>query len=184
MAGAGSASQLGENYPGGGAGHTGFTGTYLHVNEGSGLVIVLLTSRLHEPRPRDINPIRREFSRSGAFALRLEAAGPPHHLKTAGTTWLEELIGLAASGGEGLRIAKEIYGAALQRFDELCAPYASVIDVRRASLPTAESVADWSGAAFADTLRHDPACPAYNADFRQLLHGQLQTGGRDGRAVY
>jgi serine-type D-Ala-D-Ala carboxypeptidase len=56
--------QLGDNYPGGGAGHTGFTGTYLHVNLGSGLVIALLASRLHEPRPRDINPIRREFSRS------------------------------------------------------------------------------------------------------------------------
>lgn len=55
--------QLGENYPGGGAGHTGFTGTYLHVNEGSGLVIALLASRLHEPRPVDINPVRREFSR-------------------------------------------------------------------------------------------------------------------------
>lgn len=55
--------QLGENYPGGGAGHTGFTGTYLHVNEGSGLVLALLASRLNEPRPVDINPIRREFSR-------------------------------------------------------------------------------------------------------------------------
>ena len=31
------------------------------------------------------------------------------HLKTAGTTWLEELIGLAEAGGEGLDLAKEIY---------------------------------------------------------------------------
>ncbi len=29
------------------------------------------------------------------------------HLKTAGTTWLEEVIGLAVSGGEGLVLAKE-----------------------------------------------------------------------------
>ena len=29
------------------------------------------------------------------------------HIKTAGTTWLEELIGLAEAGGEGLALAKE-----------------------------------------------------------------------------
>src|SRR5207248_10049139 len=29
------------------------------------------------------------------------------HLKTAGTTWLEEVIGLAEAGGDGLRLAKE-----------------------------------------------------------------------------
>ncbi len=31
------------------------------------------------------------------------------HIKTAGTTWLEEVIGLASSGGEGLTFVKEIY---------------------------------------------------------------------------
>ena len=31
------------------------------------------------------------------------------HLKTAGTTWLEELIGLAEAGGSGLEMAKEVY---------------------------------------------------------------------------
>ncbi len=44
------------------------------------------------------------------------------HLKTAGTTWLEELIGLAAAGGSGLEIAKDVYSGAWRRFDELCAP--------------------------------------------------------------
>ncbi|HVY71028.1 MAG TPA: tagaturonate epimerase family protein, partial [Verrucomicrobiae bacterium] len=34
------------------------------------------------------------------------------HLKTAGTTWLEELIGLAEAGGAGLALAKEIYAEA------------------------------------------------------------------------
>ena len=43
------------------------------------------------------------------------------HLKTAGTTWLEEVIGLAEAGGDGLAIAKEIYAQALDRIDELCA---------------------------------------------------------------
>jgi len=37
------------------------------------------------------------------------------HVKTAGTTWLEELIGLAMAGGDGLSIAKEIYAKALLR---------------------------------------------------------------------
>ena len=53
------------------------------------------------------------------------------HLKTAGTTWLEELIGLAESGPGGLAIAQEVYALAFDRFDELCAPYASVIDIDR-----------------------------------------------------
>ncbi len=92
------------------------------------------------------------------------------HLKTAGTTWLEELIGLALAGGEGLVIAKEIYAAALKRFDELCGPYATVIDINRDLLPGAEAVAGWSGDKYAHTLRHDSSCPDYSPDFRQLLH--------------
>ena len=44
------------------------------------------------------------------------------HVKTAGTTWLEEVIGLAEAGGEGLAIAKEIYAEALAHFDELTGP--------------------------------------------------------------
>src|SRR5262249_15231440 len=34
------------------------------------------------------------------------------HIKTAGTTWLEEIIGLAEAGGSGLTLAKEIYAEA------------------------------------------------------------------------
>jgi hypothetical protein len=45
------------------------------------------------------------------------------HLKTAGTTWLEELIGLAEAGGDGLMLAKDIYAEAFAHCDELCAPY-------------------------------------------------------------
>jgi len=54
--------QLGDNYPGSGYGHTGFTGTYLHVNAPSGLVIVLLANRLHVGTPRDLNPFRKGIS--------------------------------------------------------------------------------------------------------------------------
>jgi hypothetical protein len=92
------------------------------------------------------------------------------HLKTAGTTWLEELIGLAVSGDCGLKIAKEVYRGAWQRFDELCVPYASVIDIDRGRLPLPENVAHWTGDAFAAALRHDPTCAAYSPHLRQLLH--------------
>ena len=52
------------------------------------------------------------------------------HLKTAGTTWLEELIGLAEAGGEGLALAKEVYAEALAHIAKSCArPYATVIDI-------------------------------------------------------
>ncbi|MFH1476713.1 MAG: tagaturonate epimerase family protein [Verrucomicrobiota bacterium] len=92
------------------------------------------------------------------------------HLKTAGTTWLEELIGLAAAGGEGLALAGDIYERALARFDELCQPYATVIDINRRRLPAVSEVRGWSGAKFAAVLRHDEQCPDYNPNFRQLLH--------------
>jgi len=92
------------------------------------------------------------------------------HVKTAGTTWLEEVIGLAISGDEGLEAAKEIYGNALSRKDELCAPYADVIDINDSKLPTPEEVAGWTGEKFGNTLRHIPGHPDYNSNFRQLIH--------------
>lgn len=92
------------------------------------------------------------------------------HLKTAGTTWLEELIGLALAGGDGLAVAKEIYATALGRMDELCAPYATVIDIKKSWLPAADEVANWDGEIFAHALRHDPFCASYRPNLRQLLH--------------
>jgi hypothetical protein len=92
------------------------------------------------------------------------------HLKTAGTTWLEEAAGLALAGGKALALAKEVYAGALARFDEMCKPYASVIDIDRARLPTPAAVETWSGEAFAAALRHDPANPAFNPHLRQLIH--------------
>jgi hypothetical protein len=92
------------------------------------------------------------------------------HLKTAGTTWLEELIGLGAAGGDGLVIAKEIYAQALSRLDELCAPYASVVKIDRSALPSPETVGAWDATAFASALRHDQSSKAYNLNLRQLLH--------------
>ena len=92
------------------------------------------------------------------------------HVKTAGTTWLEEVIGLSISGEEGLDVAKEIYTKALARKEELCAPYADVIDIDDALLPSSEEVSNWNGEKFANTLRHIPGHPDYNPNFRQLIH--------------
>lgn len=92
------------------------------------------------------------------------------HLKTAGTTWLEELIGLAEASGAGLALAKEIYAQALTHREELCAPYASVIDIDPKKLPSPQSVQGWNSDQFVAALRHDPECPAFNPHLRQLLH--------------
>ncbi len=92
------------------------------------------------------------------------------HVKTAGTTWLEEIIGLAAAGGQGLAIAKEVYRSAYQRLDELTKPYASVIDIDPAKLPEPTIVNAWSAEEYVAALRHDQSCALYNPELRQLLH--------------
>ena len=90
-----------------------------------------------------------KFSIYPAIRRAIRQTGAGLHIKTAGTTWLEELIGLASAGGEGLRIAKDVYAQALGRFDELCGPYATVIDIDRAKLPPADEVASWDGEQYA-----------------------------------
>lgn len=92
------------------------------------------------------------------------------HLKTAGTTWLEEVIGLAKSGGEGLHIAKEIYAQSYRRLEELAKPYLTVIDIRKEKLPEPAEVNKWGSVDFVLVLKHDPSCARYNASFRQLIH--------------
>ena len=111
-----------------------------------------------------------KFSIYGPIRRSLAKFGAGLHIKTAGTTWLEELIGLAEGNAKGLALAKEIYAGALEHVDELCAPYASVIDIDRAKLPSMETVNGWSSEQFANALRHDPKNPAYNPHLRQLLH--------------
>ena len=111
-----------------------------------------------------------KFSIYAPIAQALKKFDAGLHVKTAGTTWLEELIGLAMAAPDGLSIAKEVYAKALHRFGELCGPYATVIDIDTAELPTAEQVDTWDGQSFASALRHDQSCEQYNPNFRQLLH--------------
>ena len=111
-----------------------------------------------------------KFAIYGPIREALKKVNAGLHLKTAGTTWLEELIGLAEAGGTGLEIAREVYASAYSRFDELCGPYATVIDIDPGQLPKPETVSAWDGPMVASTLRHDQACAHYNPHFRQLLH--------------
>ncbi len=119
-------------------------------------------------------PIRNALRRTGAGI----------HVKTAGTTWLEELIGLAEAGGEGLAIAKEVYISSLKHMDELCEPYATVIDIDASRLPGADEVNGWSGEQYAAALRHDRDNPAYNLHLRQLLHVGYKMAAKMGDRYY
>jgi len=92
------------------------------------------------------------------------------HVKTAGTTWLEEVIGLAEADGAALAVAKDIYAGAYARFEELTGPYATVVDIDQAALPTPDAVAGWDAAQFVATLRHEQSEAQYNQSFRQLVH--------------
>ncbi len=103
------------------------------------------------------------------------------HLKTAGTTWLEELIGLAEAGGDGLALAKEIYAEALAHREELCAPYATVIDIDTAKLPMPAEVNGWSSEQYTSALRPVRGAAVYNPSLRQLLHVGYKVAAKLGR---
>ena len=105
-------------------------------------------------------PIRKALADTGAGL----------HIKTAGTTWLEELIGLAEAGGDGLKLSQDVYAQAYEARAALCEPYASVIDIDESKLPSPDEVHGWSSTQYVNALRHDLSCPEFNNNLRQLLH--------------
>ncbi len=125
-----------------------------------------------------------KFSLYGPIRKAIHKHGAGLHLKTAGTTWLEELTGLAAAGGEALELAKEIYAQAFGRFDELCAPYATVVDIDRSRLPTPRDVSHWTSREYVAALAHDQACKAYNPNLRQLVHVGYKVAAEMGERYY
>ncbi len=104
------------------------------------------------------------------------------HVKTAGTNWLEELIGLAEGGGEGLVMAKEIYAEAYEHEAELCKPYATVIDIDPAKLPAPSVVNGWTSEQYVNALRHDQSCAEFNPSLRQLLHVGFKIAAKKGNS--
>lgn len=110
----------------------------------------------------------------------LKDTGAGVHVKTAGTTWLEELIGLAEAGGDALVLAKEVYAEAFAHADELCAPYSTVIDIKTENLPTPETVNGWTSEQYVRALRHVEGDPQYNPDLRQLLHVGFKVAAKMG----
>lgn len=108
-----------------------------------------------------IYPVMREIIRKYGKGL---------HIKTAGTTWLEEVIGMSRGGADGLEMAKSIYNTAWSRVEQLTEAYSKVIDIDKAKLPEPKEVGSWSAQAFVNALRHNPENKEYNPHFRQLMH--------------
>ncbi len=104
------------------------------------------------------------------------------HVKTAGTNWLEELIGLAEGGGEGLVMAKSIYAEAFDHAEELCKPYATVIDIDAAKLPSPSVANGWTSEQYVKALRHDQSCAEFNPSLRQLLHVGFKIAAKKGNS--
>jgi len=125
-----------------------------------------------------------KFSIYGPMRDALERTGAGVHVKTAGTTWLEELIGLAEAGGEGLAIAREVYAQSLEHKDALCKPYATVIDIDENQLPSVDTVNSWTGDEYARALRHNRADALYNPHLRQLLHVGYKVAAQMGERYY
>ena len=111
-----------------------------------------------------------KFSLYPVMHRAIKKAGAGIHLKTAGTTWLEEVIGLAAAGGEGLDFVKALYRDAYGRYDEMAKPYLTVIAIDRQALPTPAQVDSWSAQQYVETLEHNQACKRFNIHFRQMVH--------------
>lgn len=114
----------------------------------------------------------------------LQRTGAGIHVKTAGTTWLEEVIGLAEADGDGLSLAKEIYSKAYDLRDALCKPYATVIDIEESRLPNPETVQTWRSDDFTAALRHEPDSKQFNPDFRQLIHVGYKIAAQMGDRFY
>jgi hypothetical protein len=121
-----------------------------------------------------------KFSIYGAINRAIAKFGAGVHLKTAGTTWLEELIGLAEAGPGGLALAKEVYAKAYENRQALCEPYASVIDIAFDKLPSPAQVQSWTAAEYTAAVRHDQACPHFDQNVRQLLHVGFKVAAKMG----
>ena len=106
------------------------------------------------------------------------------HVKTAGTTWLEEVIGLAEAGGEGLRLAQEIYAGAHGAFRRIDR---AVRDgdrrERRSGCRRRETVARLGARGICRHAAPRPEQPGLQPGFPPVDPRRLQGRRRDGRAL-
>jgi len=106
------------------------------------------------------------------------------HMKTAGTTWLEEVIGLAEAGGAALEFVRELYAEALDHFDSLTAPYATVLDIDRNQLPSAAVARNWTSEQVVSMVEHDQENPSFNSSLRQFFHVAFKLAASEGDRFY
>ncbi len=123
-----------------------------------------------------------KFSIYGPVHRIIQKYGTGIHLKTSGTTWLEELTGLALAGGDGLDMVHSIYEEACKRFDELTRPYSAVIDVDPRKLPEPDLFKSWNGQKIASKLVHNPKDSDFDPQLRQFLHCSYKIAGERGAA--
>lgn len=121
-----------------------------------------------------------KFSLYPLMRRALAEAGAGVHLKTAGTTWLEEVIGIASAGGEAYAFVQDMYGQALARYDELLKPYATVVRIDRSHLPAPDALRKWTAEQFVEALRHDQSAPQYSTDLRQFIHVSFRIAAEAG----
>lgn len=125
-----------------------------------------------------------KFSLYPVIRRLIEKHGAGLHLKTAGTTWLEEVAGLAEAGGSALELAKEIYIRARGRAEELIQPYAPVVDIDVAKLPSVDELRAWDSGRFLSALVHDQSFPHYDPQFRQFLHVSFKIAAELGSSYH
>jgi len=91
---------------------------------------------------------------------------------------------LAEAGGNGLALAKEIYGGALEHVEDLCAPYATVIDIDRNRFAFhGDGFEAGARKQFVSALRHDQKQPRFQPALAAVAACGLQDCRRDGPAV-
>ncbi|HHE55220.1 MAG TPA: hypothetical protein ENL21_05515, partial [Caldithrix abyssi] len=106
------------------------------------------------------------------------------HLKTAGTTWLEELIGLCEGGAAGLQFVKSLYRSAIAQMDQLLQPYAAIVRIDRQNLPLPDELDNWNAEQLVRSLRHNQSDSLFNKDLRQLFHISYGLAAQYGNTFY
>jgi hypothetical protein len=165
-----------------GVDYIGDVSSFLHEFETDVRLVAWASSELGLPKSfkLSVHSGSDKFSLYEGIGKIIRREGAGLHLKTAGTTWLEEIVGLAEAGGDGLAIAKEVYRGAFESIDEVVRPYAAVVDIDRDRLPTPADVDRWDGPTLAGAIRHVKSDTRFNPHMRQLVHVAFRVAAKMG----